>query len=143
MTTQARAAAAATAAELPAGGPAVREAAEPVPRWAVRVAHAIPLCVLPSGLWRVALVLGLAGYDTDCPWAVWERPYVFGPKPDSRSDRACRCAGRGRSGQSLRSDSLWTLWSGPLRSTRVARPRVGATFSSRFGLLMVRHMVRA
>ncbi|MFE5480971.1 hypothetical protein [Streptomyces sp. NPDC056527] len=51
---------------------------EPVPRWAVRVAHAIPLCVLPSGLWRVALVLGLAGYDADYQWAVWERPYVLG-----------------------------------------------------------------
>ncbi|WP_258045106.1 hypothetical protein [Streptomyces sp. SM11] len=78
MTTRARATAAATAAEIPVGAPAVREPVEPVPRWAVRVAHAIPLCVLPSGLWRVALVLGLAGYDADFPWAVWERPYVIG-----------------------------------------------------------------
>lgn len=37
-----------------------------------------PLCVLPSGSWRVALVLGLAGYDADYDWAVWERPYVIG-----------------------------------------------------------------
>ncbi|MBY8871223.1 hypothetical protein K7640_05100 [Micromonospora sp. PLK6-60] len=29
------------------------------PRWAVRVAHLIPLLVLPSGLWRIALVVGL------------------------------------------------------------------------------------
>ncbi|MFI8365195.1 hypothetical protein ACIGD1_34210 [Streptomyces sp. NPDC085612] len=42
------------------------------------MAHAIPLCVLPSGLWRVALVLGLAGYDADYQWAAWERPYVLG-----------------------------------------------------------------
>ncbi|MFF3086797.1 hypothetical protein ACFVRB_17340 [Streptomyces nojiriensis] len=42
------------------------------------MAHAIPLCVLPSGLWRVALVLGLAGYDADYEWAAWERPYVIG-----------------------------------------------------------------
>ena len=36
-----------------------------------------------------------------------------------------------------------TLWSGPLRMTRVARPRVGATFSTRLGLLMVRQRVPA
>ncbi|MFJ1568612.1 hypothetical protein ACIOG8_31120 [Streptomyces erythrochromogenes] len=71
MTTHARHTAAATAACAPAGR-------EPVPRWAVRVAHAVPLCVLPSGLWRVALVLGLAGYDEDYQWAAWERPYVIG-----------------------------------------------------------------
>ncbi|MFG2986541.1 hypothetical protein ACGFYQ_35760 [Streptomyces sp. NPDC048258] len=78
MTTHARATAAATAAEMSVGAPAGRRPVEPVPRWAVRVAHAIPLCVLPSGLWRVALVLGLAGYDADHHWAVWERPYVLG-----------------------------------------------------------------
>ncbi|MCX4821587.1 hypothetical protein OG883_17150 [Streptomyces sp. NBC_01142] len=74
MTTHAKATAA-TAAEMSVGTPAGRK---PVPRWAVRVAHAIPLCVLPSGLWRLALVLGLAGYDADYHWAVWERPYVIG-----------------------------------------------------------------
>ncbi len=78
MTTRARATAAAKAADTSADAPAVREPVEPVPRWAVRVAHAIPLCVLPSGLWRVALVLGLAGHDADYHWAVWERPYVIG-----------------------------------------------------------------
>ncbi|MGW4499924.1 hypothetical protein ACWENR_15100 [Micromonospora sp. NPDC004336] len=31
----------------------------PAPRWAVRTAHLIPLVTLPSGLWRVALVLGV------------------------------------------------------------------------------------
>ncbi|MEV7567994.1 hypothetical protein [Streptomyces tanashiensis] len=78
MTTHARATAAARAAEMSGGTPTGRKPVEPVPRWAVRVAHTIPLCVLPSGLWRVALVLGLAGYDADYDWAVWERPYVIG-----------------------------------------------------------------
>ncbi|MFD7979056.1 hypothetical protein [Streptomyces sp. NPDC059071] len=30
-----------------------------VPRWAALAAHAVPLVVLPSGLWRLALVAGL------------------------------------------------------------------------------------
>jgi hypothetical protein len=30
----------------------------PVPRWADRLAHAIPFMVLPSGLWRLGLVAG-------------------------------------------------------------------------------------
>ncbi|WP_225804076.1 hypothetical protein [Streptomyces sp. NK15101] len=30
-----------------------------VPRWAAVAAHAVPLLVLPSGLWRLALVSGL------------------------------------------------------------------------------------
>jgi hypothetical protein len=30
----------------------------PVPRWADRLAHAIPFLVLPSGLWRLGLVAG-------------------------------------------------------------------------------------
>lgn len=30
----------------------------PVPRWAYRLAHAIPLMTLPSGLWRLGLVAG-------------------------------------------------------------------------------------
>ncbi|WP_262284465.1 hypothetical protein [Micromonospora sp. MA102] len=34
-------------------------AVRPAPAWTVRVAHLIPLLVLPSGLWRVALVAGL------------------------------------------------------------------------------------
>ncbi|WNF28527.1 hypothetical protein RI138_17735 [Streptomyces sp. C11-1] len=78
MTTRTKATAAAPAAETSVRAPAAGEPVEPVPRWAVRMAHAIPLCVLPSGLWRVALVLGLAGYDSDYQWAVWERPYVIG-----------------------------------------------------------------
>ncbi|WP_234334384.1 hypothetical protein [Streptomyces sp. NRRL B-1347] len=34
-----------------------------VPRWAARAAHAVPWIVLPSSLWRVALVLGLPVSD--------------------------------------------------------------------------------
>ena len=30
----------------------------PVPRWSYRLAHAIPLLTLPSGLWRLGLVFG-------------------------------------------------------------------------------------
>ena len=30
----------------------------PVPRWAYRLAHVIPLLTLPSGLWRLGLVAG-------------------------------------------------------------------------------------
>ncbi|SCL57119.1 hypothetical protein [Micromonospora chersina] len=37
----------------------VHRGAGPAPAWAVRVAHLIPLIVLPSGLWRIALVAGL------------------------------------------------------------------------------------
>lgn len=36
----------------------------PPPRWAVRAAHLTTLVVLPSGLWRIAMVLGFpAGYS--------------------------------------------------------------------------------
>jgi len=30
----------------------------PMPRWAVWAAYAVPLCVLPSAVWRVSLVVG-------------------------------------------------------------------------------------
>ncbi|MFE2415142.1 hypothetical protein ACFXDE_43130 [Kitasatospora sp. NPDC059408] len=37
--------------------------AAPAPRWAVRAAHAAALTTVPSGLWRIALALGLpVGY---------------------------------------------------------------------------------
>lgn len=49
--------------------------AVPPPRWAVRMAHIIPLCVLPSGLWRIALVAGLAGYHGHLK--TWEGPYIL------------------------------------------------------------------
>ncbi|MEU1472944.1 hypothetical protein ABZ434_32625 [Streptomyces sp. NPDC005761] len=40
--------------------------APPAPRWAVRAAHLATLVVLPTGLWRIALVLGFpAGYTAE------------------------------------------------------------------------------
>ena len=47
----------------------------PVPRWAERAAHLVPLCVLPSGLWRIALVAGLAGHPGRLK--AWEGPYIL------------------------------------------------------------------
>ncbi|MET9376035.1 hypothetical protein ABZX98_18080 [Streptomyces sp. NPDC002992] len=38
-----------------------------VPRWAVLAAHAVPLIVLPSGIWRIALTLGLPVARVDDP----------------------------------------------------------------------------
>jgi hypothetical protein len=56
--------------------------ARPVPRWADRVAHAIPLTVLPSGLWRIALGLGAPmGFAESSELADFPHPigtpYVF------------------------------------------------------------------
>ena len=46
---------------LPGGPPASkgRTTARPVPRWAVWAAHAVPLTVLPSSVWRILLGLGV------------------------------------------------------------------------------------
>ncbi|MFZ4301857.1 hypothetical protein ACOZE3_28600 [Streptomyces cinereoruber] len=38
-----------------------------VPRWAVVAAHAVPLLVLPSGVWRVALTFGAPVARIDDP----------------------------------------------------------------------------
>ncbi|MFJ2935149.1 hypothetical protein ACIO8G_20555 [Streptomyces sp. NPDC087219] len=49
-----------------------------VPRWAALAAHAVPLAVLPSGLWRLALVAGLPVME-DAGWnamGVGESLYV-------------------------------------------------------------------
>ncbi|MER7547479.1 hypothetical protein [Actinomadura sp.] len=56
--------------------------ARPVPRWAYWVAHAIPLTVLPSGLWRIALGLGVpVGFAESSELADFPHPigtpYVF------------------------------------------------------------------
>lgn len=41
-------------------------ASAPVPRWAVWAAHAVPLCILPSAVWRAAYVV--TGHDpSDTP----------------------------------------------------------------------------
>ncbi|MBV6700666.1 hypothetical protein KV557_26800 [Kitasatospora aureofaciens] len=48
------------------------------PRWAVRAAHVVPLVTLPSGLWRVALVAGLAGWGEVEAMGVAEKLYILG-----------------------------------------------------------------
>ena len=55
----------------------------PVPRWADRLAHAIPLMTLPSGLWRLGLVPGWSMGTLDENGAPahmtgWQIPYVVG-----------------------------------------------------------------
>lgn len=57
--------------------------AAPVPRWADRLAHLIPLMTLPSGLWRLGLALGFSMGTVDESGAPlhligWEIPYVVG-----------------------------------------------------------------
>ena len=55
-----------------------------VPRWALWVAHAVPICVLPSGLWCLAMSIGIpVGYseavlreDYDLPG--WGAVYTIG-----------------------------------------------------------------
>lgn len=72
-----------TAAARPAPVPPVPSGtARPVPRWADRVAHLVPLTVLPSGLWRIALGIGVpVGFPegdgmVDFPHPIGT-PYVF------------------------------------------------------------------
>ncbi|MBT2398455.1 hypothetical protein [Streptomyces sp. ISL-100] len=48
----------------PATGSALSPA--PAPRWARRAAHAIALCAVPSGLWRLAMACGVyVGYSDE------------------------------------------------------------------------------
>jgi hypothetical protein len=47
----------------------------PVPRWAVRAAHLVPLLVLPSALWRLALLAGLPLANVSIHEA-WEYVYI-------------------------------------------------------------------
>ena len=53
-----------------------------VPRWADRVALAVPLLLLPSGLWRIALGVGIPmGFSGELAGIFsapgWITPYVF------------------------------------------------------------------
>lgn len=52
----------------------------PVPRWAERVAHAIPLVLLPQCLWRLPFAFGYdMGTDTGSIGSLWiSVPYIFG-----------------------------------------------------------------
>lgn len=54
---------------------------QPVPRWAERLAHLIPLLTLPSGLWRLGLAAGFSlgmedGNGDPVHLQGWEIPYV-------------------------------------------------------------------
>jgi hypothetical protein len=48
-----------------------------VPNWANRAAHLIPLVTLPSGLWRIALVVGLPIMDYGYHMHTPERIYIL------------------------------------------------------------------
>ncbi|MGW0538474.1 hypothetical protein [Streptomyces sp. NPDC003032] len=52
--------------------------ARPVPRWAERIAHAIPLVVLPVGIWRLPIAFGHGMGGETLPPAWYNVPYVFG-----------------------------------------------------------------
>lgn len=58
--------------------------APPAPRWARRTAHAIVLCAVPSGLWRLAMASGIyVGYSDEVLRDVygipgWGIAYVVG-----------------------------------------------------------------
>ncbi|CAL9401415.1 hypothetical protein SUDANB38_01480 [Streptomyces sp. enrichment culture] len=66
----------------PAATPAPAPA--PAPRWARLAAHAIALCALPSGLWRIAMASGVyVGYSDETLREVYDIPgwgiaYVVG-----------------------------------------------------------------
>ena len=63
---------------------ATAAAVAPAPRWARRAAHAIALCALPSGLWRIAMASGIyVGYSDEVlreAFAIpgWGIAYVVG-----------------------------------------------------------------
>ncbi|MFG3157310.1 hypothetical protein ACGF7W_35335 [Streptomyces sp. NPDC048219] len=58
------------------------EATDPVhhrvPAWAERVAHAIPLVVLPVGIWRLPFAFGYSMGGEPMPPAWYNAPYVIG-----------------------------------------------------------------
>lgn len=68
----------------PATGPRPVFAPAPAPAWARRAAHAIALCAVPSGLWRIAMASGVyVGYSDQVLRDVFDIPgwgiaYVVG-----------------------------------------------------------------
>ncbi|WP_434587466.1 hypothetical protein [Streptomyces sp. A5-4] len=54
--------------------PATANSVSDAPRWAVRAAHATALVVLPSGLWRITMVLGHSAGYTDEGFVSLETP---------------------------------------------------------------------
>ena len=62
----------------PPSGQVAEPVAQPVPRWVRAAAYAVPLCVLPSALWRLwALAAGLPPGCRQLMKA-WEPSYVIG-----------------------------------------------------------------
>ncbi len=51
-----------------------RTSSSPPPRWAVRSARLIPLIVLPTGLWRLAMVCGFPSGYTEAGFVPFETP---------------------------------------------------------------------
>ncbi|MFF2718629.1 hypothetical protein [Streptomyces sp. NPDC058011] len=49
-----------------------------VPAWAERIAHAIPLVVLPVGIWRLPIGFGYGMGGEPMPPAWYNAPYVIG-----------------------------------------------------------------
>jgi hypothetical protein len=64
--------------DLPGTAVAGRTTERPVPRWAERVAHLIPLAGLPVCLWRLPIGFGFAMGGQDTPPAWWHIPYILG-----------------------------------------------------------------
>ncbi|WP_371619290.1 hypothetical protein [Streptomyces sp. NBC_00454] len=71
------------ATTVTSAGTGVHEGGDPagaaleVPRGIKWAAHVIPLCALPSGLWRVALVAGWPDWYAGHAWLPGERAYVL------------------------------------------------------------------
>ena len=58
-----------------------RSTERPVPNWAARMAHAVPLLVLPSSVWRFPVAFGfdMGMVDPEAgPWVWWAFPYTLG-----------------------------------------------------------------
>ncbi|WP_062214237.1 hypothetical protein [Streptomyces sp. NBRC 109706] len=68
-----------TTTNAPGPGPGTAGPARPpVPAWAERVAHAIPLVVLPVGVWRLPIGFGHGMGGEPMPSAWFSDPYVVG-----------------------------------------------------------------
>lgn len=73
------------AADLPATAHEERDThrdGRPVPRWAIRAAHLVPLATLPAALWRLPLVFGVSMGALETSGAAvhvsgWEAVYVL------------------------------------------------------------------
>lgn len=62
--------------------PPARPPVPPPPRWAVRAAHVAAWSTVPSGVWRVALVLGVM--VAAVTWSYHRRTHPVRAVPESR-----------------------------------------------------------